>query len=672
MRTTAVIVHWGAVEPTVRLAQRLDRLARLSDLVVVANDDGARPDGLPQRAGWLVPGRNLGFAGGFRFGADARRDADAFLLLNNDVWLPEPTFDACLDLLAQPGVGIVGPTLVDADGIHPGPRRLTALYTLPRRQRWGGPPAPADVEFVTGSVLFLRAECHRLVPMDTRYFLGHEDADLARRARAAGWRVMVSPYQAWHAGGESTPGNTSAYYRVRNRIWFARVHGRRWQAAAVALCLAGYTLPRAAASDLLRGRGVARCRFAWHGLFDGVGPLPPRDRPHPDEPRTARWERAARAARHRHRDLTHPPGPATRAGPGTLSPHPTGGAHVTSPAVATAESGGPAKATAPAPPAPRTGESGPSPAVGEPAAAAGRATGRRAARRRIGAALAHRGAQAGLLASDLRRINAVAGPAAAAVFAAAVTRHAPTVARTGRLDAADRAMAVGRWWTFRPLPGVRVRLPGTAFGGAREMYCRGVYTARPGYAPAPGESVVDLGANQGLFSLLAAAAGASRVLAVEAQRAFAGQLAAHATANGCAGRIELVHALVGAGSGVLSDPAARVAATHWAGDVPELTIAELLDGHGLGHVDLMKIDIEGSEFALFAEPGWLDRVGRIVMEVHPQHGDPAALRRVLDEHGFTSVLLDNGLCPTPSLAGASSGYLYARRAAPGGPAGGAP
>jgi FkbM family methyltransferase len=488
------------------------------------------------------------------------------------------------------------------------------MFAVPRVRRLARPGEAADVAFVTGAILLISARCHRQVPMDTRYFLVYEEADLAVRARAAGWRVMVSPYQAWHTGGGTIPGNTYTYFTARNRIWFARVHGGPRRGVAVALWLALATVPRSAGSDLLRGRGVARCRFAWHGLLDGIGPLPPVGQPFADEPRPRRWDR-----------------PAGRARDG-------GSGHGSRPACS-------------------RGDQVSQPSTPRPAPADTTRTARAAPL--AGTAAAYATMAAGLI-GDLRRITTVAGPAAAARFAAAVAAHATIVARTRRLDAADRAMA-GRDWTFRPQPGVRVTLPGAAFGGAREMYCRRVYAARPGYAPARGESVVDLGANQGLFSVLAAAAGASRVIAVEAQRGFAPLLAAHARANGVTDRIELVNALVGAGSGVLASTAARDLASHWGGSVPELTVAELLDRHGLFHVDLMKIDIEGSEFALFDEPGWLDRVGRIVMEVHPEHGDPAALQRVLAEHGFASVLLDNGLAPTPTLLHARSGYLYARR-----------
>ena len=58
----------------------------------------------------------------------------------------------------------------------------------------------------------------------------------------------------------------------------------------------------------------------------------------------------------------------------------------------------------------------------------------------------------------------------------------------------------------------------------------------------------------------------------------------------------------------------------------------------------MKIDIEGGEFAVFGgreDLGWLDQVDQVVMEVHPEWGDAAALVDRLRRRGFTASLRDN-------------------------------
>ncbi|TCJ38752.1 FkbM family methyltransferase [Parafrankia sp. BMG5.11] len=267
----------------------------------------------------------------------------------------------------------------------------------------------------------------------------------------------------------------------------------------------------------------------------------------------------------------------------------------------------------------------------------------------------------GVLAHDLRRTAEITDTGTAARFALAVARNAPSIVRSGTLTKADEAMA-GRDLVCRPLDNVQIRLPGDAFGAAREMYLRRVYFAEPGYAPATGEVVVDLGANQGLFSVLAASAGAD-VIAVEALAGYATAFHEHAAANGVAHRIQLLNALVGASSGVLSgagDDGGGFRAP-WLAGIPVLSMSQVLEQGGVDHVDLVKMDIEGSEFALFEESDWLDAVDRIVMEVHPGFGAPASLLAVLAGNGFEAALLDNSLRRTDDLAGAPSGYLYARR-----------
>lgn len=263
-----------------------------------------------------------------------------------------------------------------------------------------------------------------------------------------------------------------------------------------------------------------------------------------------------------------------------------------------------------------------------------------------------------MLSSELRGINAVAGQRAAVRFAGAVAAHSRAVVSTGALTAADSAMA-GRHWTFRPLDGVEITLPGTAFGAARRMYCRGVRSVIPGYAPRPGEIVVDLGAGEGLFSLLAAKAGAD-VIAVESRPAFANALIRHAQLNNVDHRVQALRALVDSGPRELPGLAAPGTPPDGAGEVRRLRLTEVFEHGGADHVNLIRIALDGAEFALFDEPDWLAAVDRVVVEVRTAAGSPRTLAAVLEQHGFTTTLADStsrGAEPGDSPAG----YLYARR-----------
>ena len=51
-------------------------------------------------------------------------------------------------------------------------------------------------------------------------------------------------------------------------------------------------------------------------------------------------------------------------------------------------------------------------------------------------------------------------------------------------------------------------------------------------------------------------------------------------------------------------------------EVPAITIDDLCAQHSIDHIDLLKVDIEGAEEPMFAEPHFLPKVGYIVIELH--------------------------------------------------------
>ncbi|MDI2125062.1 FkbM family methyltransferase [Yinghuangia seranimata] len=72
--------------------------------------------------------------------------------------------------------------------------------------------------------------------------------------------------------------------------------------------------------------------------------------------------------------------------------------------------------------------------------------------------------------------------------------------------------------------------------------------------------------------------------------------------------------------------------------LPATTVDRLLRDHGIDHVDLLKVDVEGTEADVFAEPRpWMDRVDRIVLEVHDKYIDGHAVRTTLRKAGFREV-----------------------------------
>ena len=269
-------------------------------------------------------------------------------------------------------------------------------------------------------------------------------------------------------------------------------------------------------------------------------------------------------------------------------------------------------------------------------------------------------------AGDVRSVCRSAFPGAATRWVAALAAHLPECSRSRSLSPADRTWARGGA-RFRTPSGAVVSLPAGYTAGAREMYCRNVYL-RTGLQMPAGGWVVDLGANRGLFTVWAAVNGA-QVVAVEAQQGFAGEIRGLAEHNGVTDRVHVEIALAGGVAspggtvGVVADDARWAATSHGAPARPaDVSVPQLMAAYRIERVGLLKVDIEGGEFAVLADGdlGWLQGVDQLALEVHPGFGDRAALVGRLQGQGFTVDLRDNG---GGRVAATSDhlDYVYGRR-----------
>lgn len=262
---------------------------------------------------------------------------------------------------------------------------------------------------------------------------------------------------------------------------------------------------------------------------------------------------------------------------------------------------------------------------------------------------------------DLQAVRRHADGSTFLAYTRGIVKTCPAIIRTNTLLAADAQMR-GRSCTFTPIAGRSISLDGSHFSGAREMYCRRVYFRVPGFDITANDVVVDVGANRGLFTTMAAVYG-RRVLAIEAQQSFVPAIKDNLERNGCLDKARIEVALVGDASGLLRTSEAETDSAVWEERPPVVAMTDLLNRHGIEHVDLMKIDIEGSEFALLsADVAWLDIVDRLVMEVHTRvGGNVPDLQAVLHGFGFSTVMTEAHTADrVPTIAG-ECGYLYATR-----------
>jgi FkbM family methyltransferase len=262
------------------------------------------------------------------------------------------------------------------------------------------------------------------------------------------------------------------------------------------------------------------------------------------------------------------------------------------------------------------------------------------------------------VAKELLFVQRIGGWRCLAEYCGRILLTLPEIVRLGNLSPADRGMA-GRKRRFKVF-GRTLILDGTLFSGAREIYGRKVYFAIPEFSIKPTDTVVDLGASCGVFTVLAAVL-ASRVVAVEAQSSFLDEIDSNAKANHCSHKISAELALVGSATGIFSDPKQLIGASHFVKPPMSHSMREIIERHRLDTINFLKIDIEGSEFDLLSNDNeWLECVEKIAMEVHADYGDVNGLSALLANKGFRVWLVDNDQHVVRKSKNIN-GYLFAAR-----------
>ena len=200
---------------------------------------------------------------------------------------------------------------------------------------------------------------------------------------------------------------------------------------------------------------------------------------------------------------------------------------------------------------------------------------------------------------------------------------------------------------------------------AEEIFHAKLYTP-DGWELETGGVVVDIGANIGVFSLLAAVRQRCRVFAFEPHPENMRCLRRNVTAN----RVPNVTACQSAVSDrsgwqcLYVNPNAAghslyatSAVDGYPGDVrvPTTTLPEIMDTYLLDRVDFLKMDCEGSEGAiLLSTPAdYLKKISRLAIEFHDNVSALAhdRIKALLEQQGFRTALRWDGVSPF--------GFLYA-------------
>jgi FkbM family methyltransferase len=183
-----------------------------------------------------------------------------------------------------------------------------------------------------------------------------------------------------------------------------------------------------------------------------------------------------------------------------------------------------------------------------------------------------------------------------------------------------------------------------------QIFLRKVYRVR-----ATDEVILDLGANVGVFTLYAARnAPRAQVFSFEPFPSTFRRLVATVRDHHLDGRVTCLNYAAAGASGVRLMPAGQLpsqrralaAASVTSGtEVIAETIESMLEENHLPHVDLLKMDIEGSEYEvlLSTPPRMLARIDRIAMEYHGDSA-PYSKQQLFDHLGQAGFTVISDLC----------------------------
>jgi N-acetylglucosaminyl-diphospho-decaprenol L-rhamnosyltransferase len=276
-----VVVHRERPDAALRTVEQCRAQSLVPRIVVVDNGSSAAARdrlraGLPPDVVLLEAGANTGFGPGANIGLRwclAHDPAPWLAVCPHDA----RALDGCLERLvavaaAQPRAGLASADV--GDGLTPIVDRYFGAIPAPATVADGWEPAG----YPHGTLMVARRECLRDVGLfDERYFAYCEEAELAIRAKRAGWQVGVVRGAEVRNTGVGSRAAVVDYLQLRNTLLMVREHSGRYH-ATIRLLLALWDLAAGAVVPAARGpywAPQARVLAIAHHLRRRYGPPPP-------------------------------------------------------------------------------------------------------------------------------------------------------------------------------------------------------------------------------------------------------------------------------------------------------------------------------------------------------------------------------------------------------------
>ena len=266
MKSSVVIVNYASWPLILQCVTSLRETGYGDFEVVIVDNDRPEPPDLLFPVRLIRNPKNAGFARACNQGIAASA-GDLVVLINPDTVVNADFFERVRRFFeGDSSVGVAGPRVLDPGGsLQLSARKelsmvsgllgrtsfLTRLFPKSSLVKSQFPSVtestyPTAVDWVSGACMVVRRETlNEVGPLDERFFMYFEDADLCRRAREAGWSVYYLPeVVVVHRAGGSSHSQLRAIWRLhKSAFLYHRKHGVHGPLSLYSvLAIAGLTL----------------------------------------------------------------------------------------------------------------------------------------------------------------------------------------------------------------------------------------------------------------------------------------------------------------------------------------------------------------------------------------------------------------------------------------------
>jgi GT2 family glycosyltransferase len=249
-----IIVNYNCTDYTIRCIDSIKRHTQScwTSIIVIDNNSNDIPDRIAESfpdIQLIKNSRNIGFGKAINYGLKLSK-LKYTILINPDALIPdESLFDVINYLEKHKEIAVAGPKILEWNGnIQGSARRFPTAWTsicgrkspltrmspgnsITRREFIcfnGEKHKPQTVDWVSGACMIIRRDAIKQVGgFDSRFFMYWEDADLCKRLKKLGWKIVYYPKaQVYHQTGKSSATRPvrSIYHFHKSCYYYFRKH----------------------------------------------------------------------------------------------------------------------------------------------------------------------------------------------------------------------------------------------------------------------------------------------------------------------------------------------------------------------------------------------------------------------------------------------------------------